>query len=170
MANKSERSHRRYKEVIRTQGTLDKFIFIRSSSTSTHSARSSHSWDTLSASDAASDTGSNRTQSSLAQNQHMGSHNTSDTEVDVMIGVPSHRPAEEEESDPVDETDDEVEELIEGRDPGGSGGKEANVVQSWPDIRKKLDSILAKEVVKRAMPYRQVRFKYRSNRQSDSPT
>ena len=85
---------------------------------------------------------------------HHASHD--DASTNTVTEAPMHEAREEQEGGLDNETDDEVEELIEGRDLVGRA--EAAGVQSWPEIRKRLDDILAKEGVKWAMPYHQVRL------------
>ncbi len=59
-------------------------------------------------------------------------HAPHDAGGDTVTKAPLHQAREEQEGDSGNEMDDEVEELIEGRD--SVGGAEADGVWSWPDI------------------------------------
>src|SRR5258708_7661645 len=152
MANKLEHSQHCHKDAIRTQGSLDGFVVWTPSATpSSHSTLSSPTPNNTSPSGEALST--TQSQYTLAGLHHAPHDNTS---TDTATKAPLHEAREEQEGGSDNETDDEVEELIEGSDLVGRA--EAAGVWSQAEIQKRLDDILAKEGVKWAMPYHQVRL------------
>src|SRR5258708_6593781 len=156
MANKSKCSQHHHKDAIRTQGSLDGFVVWTPSVTpSSHSTLSSPTPNNTSPGPSTSGEALSTTQSQYAPaGLHHAPHD--DASTDTVTEAPLHEAREEQEGGLDNETDDEVEELIEGRDLVGQA--EAAGVWSWPEIRKRLDDILTKEGVKWAMPYHQVRL------------